>query len=64
MQHFGEHYSEHRFMLIDIGRGFTIRGISKFTADVTFLKFSIERGMIVSKDKIGVISAQLYVTFW
>ena len=76
-------------MLIDMGRGFTIRGISKFTEDVTlflsfplkgglhykgyiqiyrgcntFFKFSIERGIIVVKDKIGVISAQLYVTFW
>ena len=29
----------------------------------TFSKFSMERGMIVVKDKIGVISAQLYVTF-
>ena len=52
-------------MLIDMGMGFTIRGISKFTEDVTlFFKFSIERGIIVVKDKIGVISAQLYVTFW
>ena len=28
----------------------------------TFSKFTMERGMIVVKDKIGVISAQLYVT--
>ena len=30
----------------------------------TFFKFSIERVIIVVKDKIGIISAQLYVTFW
>ena len=52
-------------MFIDVGRGFTIRAISKFTEDVTlFLKFSIERGITVVKDQIGVISAQLYITFW
>ena len=51
-------------MLNDIGRGFTIRGISKFLEDVSlFFKFSIERGIIVIKDKIGVISAQLHETF-
>ena len=43
MQLFGEHYSDHRFMLIDVGRGFTIRGISKFTEDVTlFLSFPLK----------------------
>ena len=43
MQLFGEHYSEHRFMLIDTGRGFTIRGISKFTEDATlFLSFPLK----------------------
>ena len=30
----------------------------------TFFKFSIERGIIVVEDKIGVISYQLYVNFW
>ena len=51
-------------MLIDMGRGFAIRGISKFTEDVTLFKVSIARGIIVVKDEIGVISAQVYVTFW
>ena len=42
-----------------------MRAMSKFTEDVTlFLKFSIERGIIVVKYQIGVISAQLYATFW
>ena len=51
-------------MLIDMGRGFTIRGIQMYRGCNTFFKFSIERGIIVVNDKIGVISAQLYVTFW
>ena len=51
-------------MLIDMQRGFTIRGISKFTECNTFFRFYIERGIIVVKDKIDVISAQLYVIFW
>ena len=43
MYFFGEHYSEHRFMLIDMGRGFTLRGISKFTEDVTlFVSFPLK----------------------
>ena len=51
--------------MLDMGRDFIIRGILKFTEDVTlFFKFSIERGIIVVTDKIGVISAQPYVTFW
>ena len=46
------------------GEGLHYEGISKFTEDVAlFLKCSIERAMIVIKDKIGVISTQLYVTF-
>ena len=43
MQLFGYHYSEHILMLIDTGRGFTIRGICKFTEDVTlFLSFPLK----------------------
>ena len=43
MSLFGEHYSENRFMLIYMRRGFTIRGISKFTEDVTlFLSFPLK----------------------
>ena len=38
--------------------------ISIYRGCNTFFMFSIERGIIVVKDKIGVISAQLYVTFW
>ena len=42
-----------------------MKGISQFTEDVTlFFKFLLERGMIVLKHKIGVISEELYVTFW
>ena len=43
MSLFGEHYSENRCMLIDMGKGFTIRGISKFIEDVTlFLSFLLK----------------------
>ena len=52
-------------MLFDMGMGVIIKGyIQIYRGCNTFLKFSIERGIIVVKDKIGVISAQLYVTFW
>ena len=43
-------------MLIDVARGFTTRGISKFTKDVTrVLIFPWKRGITVAKD--SVISA-------
>ena len=58
MQLFGEHYSEHRFVLVDVGRGIIYGGCN------TFVKLSMERDTILLKHKIGVISAQLYVTFW
>ena len=62
---FCEHYSENRFMLIDMRKGLHYKGyIEIYTGFNTFLKFSIERGILVVKDKIGVISAQLYVTSW
>ena len=50
-------------MLIDMGMGY--KGyIQIYRGCNSFFKFSIERGIIVVKDQIGVISAQLYVTFW
>ena len=47
------------------GEGLHYKGyIQIYRGCDTFLKFSIERGIIVVKDQIGVTSAQLYVTFW
>ena len=53
---FGEHYSEHRFMLIDVGRGFTIKGISKFTEDVTLV-------LIVKTLLISIVDNDLLFLF-
>ena len=60
MEHFGEHYSEHRFMMI-YGVGYK-GNIPIYRGCNTFYSF-LERSMIILKHKIGVISEKCMERF-